>query len=175
MKTLAWVRVGAVTLAFGFALAALHVADRAFVSAGAADAQVAENRIVKLHLVEGDTVHTTCVEVPHDLVANRPGGNKALENSTAVLDRLSDVNRVEEFKRLGTATYLSPTQMAIELADESNFRLPDCLEKISADDPDTRRAVMLIPRSSSKSESRFFGRDHAELERELAPVLRDGG
>ncbi|MGL4420157.1 MAG: hypothetical protein ACRCZF_05805, partial [Gemmataceae bacterium] len=138
-------------------------------------AVVEQNRIVKLHVLAGDKVFTSCVEVPYDLAKNLPTGNKAEQKWEAVMYRLSDKNKVESFSVLGDATYVSPTQIGVEVHKDAKMQLKECEELLSPNDVAKRHAVMLLPKGSAKAKVNFVGYEHADFEKELAPTVKEGG
>ena len=131
-------------------------------------------KLVKLHVVSGDHVTTTIVQVDGELFDKLPISDKA-SLSAASYRLKADHTVCEAFSTLGTAMKVSPTQIAIVLDASAKSSSHLLAGRLNTPDPLSRHAILLLPAKADDSKLAFTGKSISEFASSLQPRIDDGG
>ncbi|MDZ4850149.1 MAG: hypothetical protein SGI77_12765 [Pirellulaceae bacterium] len=131
-------------------------------------------KLVRLHIVAGDYVSTSVIEVNADLFDKLPTSKEATL-SAATYRLTADHKTCEAYNSVGHALKVSDTQIAIVLDEKTKGTSHLLAENLNTADPLKRHAILLYPPKPNDPTLAFAGQSVTDFSAAVQPRIDDGG
>lgn len=131
-------------------------------------------KLVRMHIVAGDTVSTSVVEVDAQLFDKLPITTEPVL-SAATYRLTADHKSCEVYRPVGQALKVSETQVAIVLDSKAKSMSHLISESLNTADETKQHAILVFASSPSDSSLALTGRSVSDFTAEMQPRIDNGG